>query len=169
MALDSAYTEKMRAENPDKEFKSSEIYGMDKEEILSYFYDSFEVKVEKPGLLSRKFVPDQWKGVKLDRDLIDAEQGNVVADAGTKLTSRVIKKILEQRTKRIVVFAEELFGRYNAFDIIDPTNGLVIAEAGDELDEDLINKITTFNDSFSVLNIDHAEIGGYIRNTLLAD
>ena len=169
MALDSVYTEKMRKENPDKEFKSSEIYGMDREEILSYFYDSFEVKVDKQGLLSREFIPEQWKGVKLDRDLIDADEGNIVAEAGSKLTSRVLKKLVEKGVKRVVVAPEELFGRYNALDVIDPTNGLVISEAGDELDEELINKIISFNDSFSVLNIDHTEIGGYIRNTLVAD
>ncbi len=169
MALDSEYTERMREENPGKEFKSSELYGMDKEEILSYFYDNFEVRVEREGLLSREFVAADWKGVKLDKDLIDAENGNVLATAGTKLTSRVIKKIEEQGVKRVVVFIEDLYGRYNALDVIDLADGLVIAEAGDELTEDLINKITSMKGSFRVLNIDHAEIGGYIRNTLIAD
>jgi DNA-directed RNA polymerase subunit beta len=63
MTLDSAYTEAERLKNPGKVLKSSEIYGMDREEILSYFYDSYEIKHNKNGLLSRKYDPDQWKGV----------------------------------------------------------------------------------------------------------
>ncbi len=169
LALDSAYTEKQRAENPDKEFKSSEIYGMDREEILSYFYDHFEVSKDENGVLSREFIPEQWKGVKLERDLIDAENGNVVAESGSKLTSRVIKNLKEKGLNRVVVSVEELYGRYVAFDIINEANGVVIAEAGDELTEDLINKITEVTQQFAVLCIDHAEIGGYIRNTLIAD
>lgn len=169
MALDSSYTEKKRAEHPDEELPASEVYGMDKEEILSTFYDSFEITKQSNGLLSREFVPEQWKGIRLDNPLIDADNGNVVAEAGTKLNSRMVKKMQEDGVKRIVVQPEELYTRYNAFDIIDPTTRIVIAEAGDELSEELLGKITAITDKFSILNIDHSEIGGYIRNTLVMD
>ncbi|MCR5225218.1 MAG: DNA-directed RNA polymerase subunit beta [Alphaproteobacteria bacterium] len=169
LALDSAETEKKRAKNPDVPLPYTEVHGMDREEILSYFYDSYEVEHNKKGLLSRKFDAEQWKGVKLEKDLIDAKSGKVLLKAGEKITSRVIKKLQEEKVKNVVVFADDLIGKYNATDIIDPKTGLVIAEAGDELTEELIQKIVENSPSFSVLRIDHQEIGGYIRNTLIAD
>ncbi|MDR3187344.1 MAG: DNA-directed RNA polymerase subunit beta [Holosporaceae bacterium] len=169
MALDSAYTEAERVENPGKVFKSPEVYGMDREEILSHFYDSYEISHNKKGLLSRKYEPDQWKGVKLERDLIDAKSGKVVLGAGEKITSRTAKKLKDDGLESMVVFVEDLVGKYNAFDVIDPDNGIVVAEAGDELTENLIAKIVEKDTKFSVLCINHTEIGGYIRNTLVAD
>ena len=169
LALDSAETEKMRAQNPNKEFKSSELQGMSREEILSYFYDSYEIKSTKDGIFSRAFDARHWKGIRLEKDLINAKTGEVVLKAGEKVTSRIAKKLQEEGLKDVVVFAEDLIGKYVAFDIIDEDNGLVIAEAGDELTEELIKKILDKQNKFSVLLIDHTEIGGYIRNTLAVD
>ncbi|MDR0968860.1 MAG: DNA-directed RNA polymerase subunit beta [Holosporaceae bacterium] len=169
MALDSARTEKERAENPDKAFKSSEIQGMDREEILSYFYDRYEICRNKSGLLSRKYDLEKWKGVKLEKDLLDAKTGKAVAMAGDKITSRIAKKLKDDGLKEVVVSVEDLIGKYNALDVIDRSTGLVIAEAGDELTENLIAKITENENSFWILDIDHTEVGAYIRNTLVSD
>jgi DNA-directed RNA polymerase subunit beta len=169
LALDSAEMERKRQENPEKEFKSCEVQGMDREEILSYFYDRYEVKHNNKGLISRSFEPHHWKGVRLERDLIDAKTGAVVVKSGEKITSRVAKKLKDDGLTDVVVFMEDLVGKYNALDIIDPNTGIVIAEAGDELTEELIAKIIENSPTFSILLIDYAEIGGYIRNTLAAD
>jgi DNA-directed RNA polymerase subunit beta len=169
MALDSWHTEEEKARNPGKVFKPSETYGMDREEILSCFYDNYEIQHNKNGLLFRKYEPDQWKSIKLERDLIDAKTGKVVLGSGERITSRVAKKLKDDGLEDIVVFAEDLVGRYNALDIIDPDNGIVMAEAGDELSENLIAKIVEKGEKFSVLCINHTEIGGYIRNTLVID
>jgi DNA-directed RNA polymerase subunit beta len=169
MALDSKRSEEEKEKSADKIFKSSEIYGMDREEILSYFYTNYEIQHNGNGLLSIEYDPIKWKGIKLEKDLINAETGKVVASAGEKITSSIAKKLKDDGLKRIVVFSEDLSGKYNAFDIIDPSNGIVIAEAGDELSEDLIAKILQYTDRFSVLNIDYTEVGAYIRNTLVYD
>ncbi|MDR2780846.1 MAG: DNA-directed RNA polymerase subunit beta [Holosporaceae bacterium] len=169
IALDSAKTEKERAKNPDKVFKSSEIIGMDREEILSYFYDHYNIYSNGNGLLSRKYDPANWKGVKLENDLIDAKAGKVVASAGEKITQRSAKKLKEDGLEEIVVQMSDLVGKYNALDVIDPANGIVIAEAGDELSEELVEKIIKKNDEFAVLDINNLETGAYIRNTLVTE
>jgi DNA-directed RNA polymerase subunit beta len=169
LALDSARTEKEKSQNPDKVFKSSEIHGMDREEILSHFYDSYEIYHNGKGLLSKKYEIDQWKGVKLENDLIDAKTGKVVVAAGEKITSKIAKKLKEDGLEELVVRMDDLIGKYSALDVIDPSNGLVIAESGDELSEDLIKKIIQYDAKFSVLDIDHVEVGAYIRNTLVSD
>ncbi|MDR2107722.1 MAG: DNA-directed RNA polymerase subunit beta [Holosporaceae bacterium] len=169
MALDSAATEAEKKANPDKMFKSSEIRGMDKEEILSRFYGSYEIHRKKSGLLSMKYEIDRWKGVKLENDLINAETGKTVVAAGEKITAKTARQLSEDGLKEVVVRTEDLAGAYNALDVIDPTTGIVIAEAGDELSEELIAKITEHEPSFSVLDIDNTETGAYMRNTLAAD
>ncbi|GHU16341.1 DNA-directed RNA polymerase subunit beta [Alphaproteobacteria bacterium] len=169
MALDSAQTEKEREENPDKEFKPTEVQGMDREEILSFFYDNYEIKHNASGMLSISYEPAHWKGVKLEKDLINAKTGTVAVAAGEKITSRLAKKLNDEGLEEIVVFAEDLIGKYNALDVIDESTGVVIAEAGDELTEALISRIIEQGTKFAVLRIDHAEVGGYIRNTLAVD
>ena len=42
------------------------------------------------------FRPERLRGQKLTADLIDAESGDVLAEAGTKLTPRLIRKLEEQ-------------------------------------------------------------------------
>lgn len=168
LALDSLSMEKKRADNPDKEFKPIEIEGMDREEILSYFYPHFEVLRNKKNLMYRDFEPEKWKGIRPERDLIDADNGNVIVKAGEKINSRVIKKLQENGTKHIVLSVEDLIGKYNALDIIDPSSGIVIAEAGDELSEELISKIIDNGTKFAVLDIPNGS-DAYIRNTLAAD
>ncbi|MDR3156215.1 MAG: DNA-directed RNA polymerase subunit beta [Holosporaceae bacterium] len=169
MAIDSAKTEKERTKNPQKEFKSSEIHGMDREEILSYFYDNYEIKHNGKGLFSETFDPDRWRGVKLEKDLLDAKTGKVVLEAGQKITSRIAKELVANGLAEVVVPIEDLIGKYNALDIVDPNTGIVVAEAGDELAEHLLEKITACDSQFHILRIDHTEIGGYIRNTLAID
>ncbi|MDR2724439.1 MAG: DNA-directed RNA polymerase subunit beta [Holosporaceae bacterium] len=169
MALDSIKTENEKAKNPDKVFRSSEIQGMSREEILSYFYDNYKIYHNGKGLLSRKYKIDQWKNVKLESDLIDAKTGKVVLEAGEKITSRVAKRLKEEGLDEIVVRIEDLVGKYNALDVIDVSTGIVIAEAGDELSENLIEKMMKQVAEFAVLNIDHTEIGAYVRNTLISD
>ncbi|MDR1982758.1 MAG: DNA-directed RNA polymerase subunit beta [Holosporaceae bacterium] len=169
MALNSAKTEETKSKNPDKVLKSSEIHGMSREEILSYFYDHYEIHHNGKGLLSRKYEVNQWSGIKPENDLIDAKTGKVVVSAREKITSRLAKKLKEEGLEEVVVQIDDLIGKYNAFDVIDLSNGLVIAEAGDELSEDLIAKIIKYDNKFAVLNIDHTEVGAYIRNTLVSD
>lgn len=171
MALYSGRTEKLLEENLDsaKPVEQGDLNGMDKEEILNYFYDSYEVFHNRKGLLYSKFDPERFRGAKRERDLIDADSGSVVVEAGEKITSRVSKKLVADGLKNVVVFEDELIGKYNAYDIIDESTGIVIAEAGDELTPELLEKIMGMGDSFSVLCIDHAEVGAYIRNTLIAD
>ena len=169
LALDSAKTEKERAQNPEKVFKQSEIRGMDREEILSYFYDSYTIRHKGNNLFSREYEIDQWKGIKLGNDLIDAKTGKVVFAAGEKITSRIAKKLKDDGLDEIIVHVDDIVGKYNALDIIDVSTGVVIAEAGEELSENLIKRIVEHNAEFAVLNIDHAEVGAYIRDTLTSD
>jgi DNA-directed RNA polymerase subunit beta len=104
------------------------------------------------------------------RDLVDAKSGKVVAEAGTKITPRLAKKLVEGGLKSQLVSIEEMLGQFVAIDYINEETGLVICEAGDEITEELLNDFEENGISkLETLAIDHINVGPYIRNTLLGD
>ncbi len=170
-ALDSAETEKVRAKRAKdgKPLAANEIQGMAKEEILSAFYETVTYKHAKNGWTTF-FNAERMKGQKIQADLIDAKNGKVVVEAGTKMTARVGAKLVEQGVKEILVQAQELIGQYIASDMIDEKTGQVLFEAGDELTVDVMEKLEKANvKELPILGIDHLNIGPYIRNTMMAD
>ena len=109
------------------------------------------------------------RGTKLIHDLVNAKTGRTVADAGTKMTPRFVRE-LEGKIEEVLVPDDELVGRYIAEDIIDEDSGLVYAEAGDEITESLLETFTSAGiEELNTLDIDHVNVGPYIRNTLAAD
>ncbi len=171
MALDNAASEKLRAEREAaaKPLDPGEAQGMSAEEILAYFYDQVVFTRGKKGWKT-EFNAERMRGVKLTSDLIDAKSGKVLADAGTKITPRLARKIKEDGVSEVLASLEDIKSRYVAVDIINEETGEIFVEAGDELtaqnlkllDEAGVNAIPT-------LHIDHISVGPYIRNTLKAD
>jgi DNA-directed RNA polymerase subunit beta len=171
LALDSAETEKLRAEKAaaGEELDPYDAQGMSAEEVLSYFYGSVTYERSGEGW-STPFELEQMRGVKLTRDLVDAKTGEAVAEAGAKMTPRLAKKLIEGGLKDRFVSNEELLDHYVAVDYINPETGLVLCEAGDEITEELLQALAENKiDSIETLAIDHINVGPYLRNTLAAD
>ena len=143
--------------------------GMDAEEILSTFYTS-SAYVRDGENWRIPFNPEALKGSKAVTDLVDADTGEVVVEAGKKLTPRLLKVLGEKGLKAIKATDDDLYGAYLAEDIVNPATGEVYLEAGDELDEKTLPVILEAGyDEVPILDIDHINVGAYIRNTLAAD
>src|SRR5579883_2398129 len=171
MGLDSKETEALRAKRAaeGKALDPHEVAGMPAEEILSYFYDKVTFRHTSQGWQTT-FDPQRMRGVKLNADLLDAKTGKVVAEAGTKLTARMGRKLVEDGVKEVLVPADELYGRYVAEDLIDEKTGLVLVEAGDEVTADTLKTLEKNGiDLLPTLAVDHINVGAYIRNTLAID
>ncbi|MBW7837875.1 MAG: DNA-directed RNA polymerase subunit beta [Sphingomonadales bacterium] len=143
--------------------------GMTSEEILDYFYNKTLFVREKGGWRVA-FDAERWRGVKPTYDIVDAKTGEVVVEAGKKISPRMAKKLASDGVKEILLPVEEIYGRYAAEDVIDEKTGRIFVEAGEELTADQIAKLEKagFSD-VRVLDIDHVNVGAYIRNTLMAD
>ncbi|MFV0800266.1 DNA-directed RNA polymerase subunit beta [Brucella sp. MAB-22] len=143
--------------------------GMDGEDILSTFYKT--VTYTRDGDNWRiPYSADRFKGMKIISDLIDADTGEVVLEAGKKLTARSAKQLAEKGLKAIKATEDDLFGSYLAEDVVNYATGEIYLEAGDEIDEKVLKTlIDTGETEINVLDIDHINIGGYIRNTLAVD
>ncbi len=153
--------------------------GMDGEEILEHFYDTVPVSFDKDKGWSMPFNGERLKGSKPVEDIIDADTGEVVIEAGNKITARTIKD-LEGKVARISVPQEQIATRYVAEDIVNMETGEIYLEAGDELTLEtnektgeqtgtLLDMMELGYTEFDTLDIDHVNVGGYIRATLAAD
>ncbi len=110
------------------------------------------------------------RGVKLARDLVDAKTGKVVAEAGTKMTARLARKLQEGGLKYQLATAEDLIGRYTASDLINEETGEIFVEAGDELTAGVIEQIESAKiTTIPTLAVDHVNVGPYMRNTFASD
>src|SRR5271165_2209684 len=143
--------------------------GMDGEEILSTFYKTIVVTRDKDGW-RQPFDPERLKGLKAVVDMLDANTGEVALEAGKKLTVRTARQLAERGLKFLRVQDEDLYGQYIAVDLYDPQTGEIFAEAGDEISaKSLPLLIEAGFEELPLLDIDHVNIGPYIRNTLAVD
>ena len=171
MALDSDETAQKRIELAEEggQLPPEQAVGMSIENILDYFYGAIDFTLGKDGWKTA-FDAEAMRGVKLDHNLIDAKTGNVVAEAGNKLTPRACRKLVEDGLKEILVQEEDLHTRYFAEDIINAETGEIFVEAGDEIDEEKLAVVVDAGvKNFKTLAIDHNNVGPYIRNTLAVD
>ena len=143
--------------------------GLDGEEILSTFYN--RVTYERDGADWRvPFDAERLKGFKASVDLIDADSGEVVLEAGKKLNARNARLIGEKGTKFLKATDEDLVGQYIAEDLVNMKTGEIWAEAGDEISEKMLKALDDVGvTEIPVLDIDHVNVGPYIRNTLAVD
>jgi DNA-directed RNA polymerase subunit beta len=143
--------------------------GLDGEEILSTFYKTIPYALDGDHW-RMPFDAERLKGFKAVADIIDADSGEVILEAGKKLAVRAARQLAEKGVKAIRVASEELYGQYLAQDLFDPATGEIFAEAGDEITvKTLPTLIEKGFDELPILDIDHINVGPYIRNTLALD
>ena len=168
-ALESENTVALRAarEAKGETVDINEIRGMDPEEILSVFYGQVVFTRTAKGW-ARPFDPEAFRGVKLLEALVDAQTGEVVAEAEAKLSSRAAKRIAE-KTREVLVGRTDLLGRFIAVDLVNEHSGEIYGEAGEELAE---ARLTALEDAgitvLPTLAVDQST-GPWIRNTLAVD
>src|ERR671933_641599 len=143
--------------------------GMDGEEVLATFYKKITYKRAKDGW-RMPFDANRLRGYKAINDLVDADTGRVVLEAGKKLTVRQARQLAEKGLKALRVADEELVGHYIGEDLVNPKTGEIYVEAGEEITE---KNLKVLNEAgykeLPLLDIDHVNIGAYIRNTLAVD
>ncbi len=157
--------------------------GMTGEEILNTFYKQVSYKRTKEGWRV-PFDANRLRGYKAINDLVDADTGKVVLEAGKKLTVRQARQLAEKGLKALRMTDPELAGHYLAEDLVNTKTGEIYAEAGDEITgterkdgewdinvgkTPLKTLIELGYKELPLLNIDHVNVGAYIRNTLAID
>ncbi|MBT3904993.1 MAG: DNA-directed RNA polymerase subunit beta [Rhodospirillaceae bacterium] len=171
MALDSAESEQLRIDRAaaGEPVDPAEVTGMSPEDVLNFFYDKVSYAKTKRGWKT-EFTGEKMRGVKLNADLINAKSGKVVAEAGSKMTMRTIKGLVEKGLKEQLVADIDLIGRYIANELVNDETGEIYMEPGDEITEEILEVLDGAGiTEIETLAIDHTNVGPYIRNTLAVD
>ena len=143
--------------------------GLDGETILSTFFKHVNYKRAKDGWRV-PFDANRLKGYKAVNELVDADTGKVVVEDGKKLTVRQARQLQEKGLKALRMTDEELIGHYIAEDLVNGKTGEIFVEAGEEITEkNLKVLIEAGYKELPLLDIDHVNVGAYIRNTLVVD
>jgi DNA-directed RNA polymerase subunit beta len=143
--------------------------GLDAEQVLDTFYRKVHYKRQKDGWRV-PFDANRFRGYKAINDLVDADSSKVVLEAGKKLTVRQARQLAEKGLRALRLTDQELVGRYIAEDLVNPKTGEIYAEAGEEITEKNLKSLNEAGyKELPVLDIDHLNVGAYIRNTLNVD
>ena len=155
--------------------------GFDQEGIMDAYYETVDYTFKKDSGWVTKFFPDRVRGTRPLFDLVESKTGNVIAEAGKKITPRAVKKLIDEGSvSSLLVPFEQILGKFVAKDIINEETGAIYVEAGDELTWELDKEGEVIGGSVKelldagitnipVLDIDNVNVGAYMRNTMAAD
>ena len=155
--------------------------GLDQEGIMSAYYDTVNFHVVKGKGWKTKFFPERVRGTSPIYDLIDAATGEVIAEAGKKVTPRAVKKLIDEgKVTELLVPFDQIIGKFVSQDLINEETGAIYVEAGDELTAEYDKEGEMIGGSLKdlvdagfadipVLDIDNVNVGPYMRNTMMQD
>ena len=140
--------------------------GYKKQDIVKLFYPMQTLKIQNNKFLV-EFNPDDFTG-RVDYDIKD-EDGNILHQAGKRLTKKKADKLIEDGVKFIEYPLEILVNRYLASPIIDKDSGEVLYDTLTQLDESKIARIANEQDSIEIANdlangVDDAIINSFLQD-----
>ncbi|MCR4942022.1 MAG: DNA-directed RNA polymerase subunit beta [Campylobacter sp.] len=140
--------------------------GYKKQDIIKLFYPIQTLDI-KNGKFLTEFNPDDYLG-RVEFDIKD-ENGNVLHEAGKRLTKKKADKIIEDGIKFVEYPSESLLGRYLANPVIDKESGEVVYDTLTQLDENKLVKILSEHESIEIINNSASGVDDAIINSFLQD
>ncbi len=78
---------------------------------MDAYYDTVNYKLKKNKGWVTKFFPERVRGTRPTFDLVDAKTGEVIAEAGKKITPRAVKKLIDEgKVKDLLVPFDNIMG-----------------------------------------------------------
>ncbi|BBP46862.1 DNA-directed RNA polymerase subunit beta [Thiosulfatimonas sediminis] len=141
--------------------------GYSNEEILAHFFDANVIEITK-NAFKMKLDINQFKGMDMPFEL--AHNGEVLCEAGKKVTARTVKLVEQSGVDKIEVPVDYLVGKVLASGIIDENTGELVARTNEILTAETVAKVSNMTGtSIKILYIDELENGPYISDTLNLD
>jgi len=148
---------------------------------MDAYYETVDFTFKKGSGWVTKFFPERVRGTRPTYDLVDAKTGEMIAEAGKKVTPRAVKKLIDEGSvSDLLVPFDQVVGKFVSKDIINEETGAIYVEAGDELTWELDKDGEVIGGSLKelldagittipVLDIDNVNVGAYMRNTMAMD
>ncbi|OGT88559.1 MAG: DNA-directed RNA polymerase subunit beta [Gammaproteobacteria bacterium RIFOXYA12_FULL_61_12] len=141
--------------------------GFNAEQVLGMFFETDHFKFSKKKV-SVDLVPERLRGETTAFDI--TVDGEVLVEAGRRITQRHIRAIEKAGLKRLDVTHEYLVGKVLAHNVVDTETGELLANANDELTLDvivtLVEKGVKEIRTIFTNDLDH---GAFLSNTMRID
>jgi DNA-directed RNA polymerase subunit beta len=142
--------------------------GYSTEEMLALFFETNTFKYEKSKWVL-ELVANRLRGETTLLD-IKSPTGEVIVEAGRRITARHIRQVEELGITELEVSAEYLIGKTLAHDIIDRESGEVIAEANAEITPEVLQAIRQADiKTLKTLYTNDLDHGPYLSDTIRID
>jgi DNA-directed RNA polymerase subunit beta len=143
--------------------------GHSSADLLRIFYLTNTVRASGDDYLL-SFSPETFQGQRLEFDLINPADGELLAKKGHKVSQALCKKIKAAAIDFLKISVEELSGRFLAQDVVHPTTREIIAVCNSELTDSLLQSLSESGVSeFEILFIDGVNYSDSFRKTLALD
>ena len=137
------------------------------EEILDMFFDKVHFEI-KDGKLTLDLVAERLRGEIATFDIVVA--GEVLVEAGRRITARHIRELQNAKVERLEVPAEYIVGKVAAKDYVNAATGEIIVSANTELTLEMVAEMSLAGiKEFETLYTSELDSGAYISSTLRID
>ncbi|OFA32257.1 DNA-directed RNA polymerase subunit beta [Glaciecola punicea] len=141
---------------------------MGTEEILDRFFDKVSVRIDGDNYMM-DVVPERLRGETAQFDIL-GKKGEVIVEAGRRISARHTRALEKAKIKELVVPAEYLVGKVLDKSYVDESTGEVVAEANQELTLELLLALKAADIKvFNTLYINELDHGSYISSTVNVD
>jgi DNA-directed RNA polymerase subunit beta len=142
--------------------------GYTAEEILAMFFDTDTFHIEGDQV-KVELVPSRLRGQQFDFELKNAK-GEVLVEAGRRITARHIRDMEKSRIKHIYVPTDFLLGRSMANDLVDTSTGELLLEANTVITEEVLEIFDKASiKDISTIYTNDLDNGPFISETLRLD
>jgi len=142
--------------------------GLEAEEILETFFETTGWTLEQDAIWM-DLIPERLRGETMSFEIKDPE-GNVIVEAGRRITPRHIRQMAKAGMQQLKVPAEYLIGKALARNLVDPSTGELVANCNAEITEDLIGKMQVLGiDRIETLYTNDLDCGPFVSDTLRID
>jgi len=143
--------------------------GYSSEQLLEEFYPLSKIRITADGYL-KEFDAALFKGKRLEFDLIDPTNGEIIGKEGKKISKVLCKKIEAAKIEFLPVSADSLVGKVLAETIVDNETGEPIALCNSEISESLLESLSQAGKTeFKILYIDGVNYSESFSKTLRLD
>ncbi|WP_103578234.1 DNA-directed RNA polymerase subunit beta [Campylobacter concisus] len=140
--------------------------GYKKQDIIKLFYPIQNLVIKNNKFLTL-FNPEDYLG-RVEYD-IKNEEGDVLHQAGKRLTKKKADKLIEDGVKFVEYPIEALISRYLANPVINTESGEILYDTLSALDENKLAKILAEHESIDIINNSAAGVDDAIINSFIAD
>mgnify|MGYP000350844776 FL=1 len=142
--------------------------GYSTQDIVDTFFDKIGWTLSEDAI-QMELIPERLRGETMAFEIKDGK-GNVIVEAGRRITPRLIKKMSEAGMKFLEVPREYLLGKAIASDIIDESTGELVATCNDEITEEVLDGLIAAGvTDIQTLYSNELDNGPFMSTTLRID